>query len=91
MTDIKPPGPPIPDESKPQELPKTKESKGPPASEKAAQESDTYLGLTFSSHAAYVQFKSKFLAQMANEMIKQIQSSSDHMVEALKKMREDQE
>ena len=48
-----------------------------------------YLGYSFNSPQAYNNFKTKFLAQMANDMIREMKRENDRAVEALRKMRED--
>jgi len=85
MTDIPPVGPTSSDESKKhQELEKIKGEKPT-----QGEEENVYLGFTFNSKASYLQFKTKFLANMANLMIRQIKKENDQMLKALKKMRED--
>ena len=88
MSDIKPTGPSLPGKQKPEELQSEKPDKTTPPPNESGDE--TYLGFTFTSQKAYLEFKGKFLSRMANEMIRQIQRESDRMVQALKKMREDQ-
>ena len=51
----------------------------------------SYLNFTFTDERSYLEFKGKFLANMVNEMIRQIKSESERMVAALKKIREDQQ
>jgi hypothetical protein len=87
MSDIKPAGPLDPNKSKQLQLPETKKSQTPLS---ASEGSEAYLGFTFNSHAAMIEFKSKFLARMANEMVKQIQANNERMIRALKKLRENQ-
>lgn len=86
MPNINPTGPSKPGEQKPHDI-QTNKTVSKPESEGG----EKYLGCTFASHKAYVEFKSKFLARMANEMLRQIQKESEKMVQALKKMREDQQ
>ncbi|MFA6118470.1 MAG: hypothetical protein WCT85_03805 [Parachlamydiales bacterium] len=66
-------------------VPPANETKIPP------QESEglSYLNFTFTDEKSYLEFKGKFLANMVNEMVRQIKSESERMVAALKKLRED--
>lgn len=86
MSDIKPPGPTTPEGAKPENLPRAQKSA---PSEAASSGEEEYLGFTFTSHKALIEFKTKFLARMANEVIREVQRDNDRMIQALKKMRED--
>lgn len=85
MSDVGPPGPPGPKEG-------PKDIQKPKAHPQGAQPSGgeyKYLGFTFNSERARLEFKDKFLVRMANLMIRQIKSESDKACKALRKIRED--
>lgn len=86
MPDIPPPGAPPPGQPNP--LNPQNPEKKPPQS--PAQGTVDYSEFTFTSHRAYIEFKTKFLVNIANEAIRQIKIDTDRIVQALRKMREEQ-
>jgi len=77
---------------KPEDLQKAQQKKTDTTPAQAPQDDGGYhyLGYSFNSYKAYWMFKSKFLSQMANTMLQEIKHNNDRMIQALRKMRENQ-